>query len=73
MNATVHIGLNTFEVRENPFIPVGMVASRGRLVFVRHLSEFFIGMAGARWHPNGETCPTWTDADECRCMLGVES
>jgi hypothetical protein len=62
------LGLNCFEVRENTFIHPGMVAQRGRIVFVRHLSEFCLALAGATWHQDGDACPTWTDATECRCM-----
>lgn len=64
------IGLNTFEVRENPFIRPGTVASTGRLVFTRHLSEFLTAtVAGVYVHYERSTCPTWDDSTECRCML----
>jgi hypothetical protein len=67
-DTTARIGLKWFSVRETPFIRPGMVASRGRDVYVRHLSEFFLGLAGATWHPEPGNCPTWDDATECRCM-----
>jgi|GEM_PF-3961930 len=45
----------------------------GDTLFVRHMSEFFMVLAGARWHPEETGCPTWTDSTECQCMRGGEA
>jgi hypothetical protein len=67
---TIRLGLNSFEVRENRFIPAGSVASMGLVVFTRHLSEFITAVvAGATVHYERTTCPTWDDSVECRCMM----
>lgn len=45
----------------------------GRDIIVRHESELLLAWAGASWHPFGDTCPTATNEDDCRCMLGEEA
>jgi len=66
----IRLGLNCFQVRENPFIRPGTVASVGLAVYTRHLSEFLTAAAaGVAVHYERTTCPTWDDSTECRCML----
>lgn len=66
-----------YAVEFNAFIPEGsgfliMDEARGPVVVYRHPSEYALHMARATWHPRGH-CATWTDATECRCMLGGDS
>lgn len=37
-------------------------------IHVSHFSELTPMLAGAPWHVNRSTCPTWDDFVECRCM-----
>lgn len=62
----------------NPHVPSGMGFLlmdhfRGPVVVYRHPSEWAVHMARATWHLERRGCPTWTDATECRCMLGGEA
>ena len=63
------------EVRASEFLAPGTMVLVGprNAVYVRHLAELTPSLAGVRWHVHGERCPTWTDATECRCMLGGEA
>lgn len=65
-----------FTVEFNPNLRPGsaliiMNSVSGLTLVYRHPSEWASHVSGAKWHPNGERCPTWTD--ECRCMLGGEA
>lgn len=66
----------TIPVEFNPFLPAGsgvvMMTMYGPQIVFRHPSEWLLSMTGATWHVSGH-CPTWTDADECRCMLGGDA
>jgi hypothetical protein len=50
-------------------LPPGTVLITPNAILCRHVSEFLLLLAGARWHPHGGRCPTWTEAAECRCMV----
>ena len=45
----------------------GVMVRWNNAIVVRHMTEFMLFLAGAKWHPNGH-CPTWIDGD-CRCMV----
>lgn len=61
------------EIRIDAAMLPGVAVQVDRFLFVRHMSELLLMLSGARWHPHGHRCPTWTDAAECRCMLGDEA
>lgn len=72
------VTLDLLTVHFNPWVPPGtgfvMRDASGILVrFYRHFSEYALHNSGAAWHVERERCPTWTDATECRCMLGGDA
>lgn len=65
-------------VEFNAFLRPGMAfvlstAERGFVRVFRHRSEYYLHVTRTRWHVERAHCPTWTDATECRCMLGGEA
>ncbi|NTX09088.1 hypothetical protein [Myxococcus sp. CA040A] len=56
-----------------PAIPGGRMVRVGDELFVRHMSELFLVVAGARWHPAETGCPAWTSATECQCTRGGDA
>jgi len=67
-----------YTVRISPWMEPGTAAlirglSGAQALYVRHPSEYALLMSGATWHVDGHRCPTYTEAAECRCMLGGEA
>lgn len=66
--------LEGISIRQHPAVPDGLgwlvQSPSGPVWLVRHTSQALTRLAGATCHYSRSTCPTWTDAAECRCMLG---
>ena len=65
--------VNGYRVKVSPWITAGEAMLGLGGYHFRHMSEFFLYASGAVWHVNGSACPTATNPDDCRCMLGDEA
>lgn len=63
------MNLTGMDVVENVFLKPGTAVRLGYTLHVRHLHEFFLWWGKVTWHPERSTCPTWTEAGECSCMV----